>query len=159
MKKIISETLMNLKNTKRKMGEYSIFDCAVHQLDKISNRAGNITVVSSKITIPFDIKRVYYLYDVPGGEERGGHAHKNLFQLLVAVSGSFEVTLDDGNNKKTIQLSRPNFGLFITPGIWRELHSFSSGSVCLVLASEPYSEDDYIRNYQNFKKLKFRNLV
>jgi hypothetical protein len=150
---------MNSKNTNYIMIDSSIFDCAVHRLDKLNNRAGNITVVSSLKTVPFDIKRVYYLYDVPGGEERGGHAHKELYQLLIAVSGSFEVTLDDTFNKKTIQLNRPNFGLFITPGIWRELHSFSSGSVCLVLASECYSEDDYIRDYHKFKIIKNINTL
>ena len=106
------------------------------------------------IDIPFKIKRVYYLYDVPGGEERGGHAHKNLFQLIVAASGSFDVVLDDGFEKKTIQLNRPYNGLIIVPGIWRELSNFSSGSICLVLASEVYKIKDYIRDYSLFKDLK-----
>jgi len=104
--------------------------------------------------IPFKIKRVYYLYDVPGGEERGGHAHKKLYQLVVAASGSFDIVLDDGKMKKSINLNRPYFGLSIVPGIWREIVNFSSGSICLVLASEFYSIKDYIRDYQLFRNLK-----
>ena len=100
--------------------------------------------------IPFEIKRVYYLYDVPGGESRGGHAHKNLYQLIVAASGAFSVTLDDGKEKRTILLNRPYQGLLVVPGIWRELNDFSSGAVCLVLASEKYDENDYIRIYNDF---------
>jgi hypothetical protein len=129
----------------------SVYDCVIIPLDKIHNRAGNITVVEGGETVPFDIKRIYYLYDVPGGENRGGHAHKELFQLIVAASGSFEVLLDDGKNKKVVRLNRPNYGLMVVPGIWRELFEFSSGSVCLVLASKKYSELDYIREYESFK--------
>jgi len=113
-----------------------------------------LTVVENNITVPFEVKRVYYLYDVPGGEVRGGHAHKDLYQLLIAASGSFDVVLDDGNIKRTISLNRPYLGLLIIPGIWRELNNFSSGSVCLVLASEIYIEDDYIRVYDSFLKYK-----
>ncbi|MDO9551479.1 FdtA/QdtA family cupin domain-containing protein [Rhodonellum sp.] len=136
------------------MKHYSVYDCSIVPLNKIHNRAGNITVVEGETSIPFDIKRVYYLYDIPGGEERGGHAHHGLFQLIVAASGSFEVMLNDGHNKKIVRLNRPDFGLLVVPGIWRELFEFSSGSVCLVLASMKYSEDDYIRDYEEFRKLK-----
>ncbi|WP_316746910.1 FdtA/QdtA family cupin domain-containing protein [Pedobacter gandavensis] len=128
----------------------SVYNCNVIELPKIHNRAGNITPIHNNIEIPFEIKRVYYLYDVPGGETRGGHAHYELRQLIVAASGSFDVVIEDGKNKKTVTLNRPNFGLLITPGIWRELINFSSGAVLLVLASETYSEMDYIRDYQTF---------
>ncbi len=136
------------------MKNSSVYDCPIVPLNKIHNRAGNITVVEGEETVPFQIKRVYYLYDIPGGEERGGHAHKELYQLIVAASGSFEVILDDGLNKKIVRLNRPNYGLLVVPGIWRELFEFSSGAVCLVLASMKYTEDDYIRDYDNFKYLK-----
>lgn len=109
------------------------------------------------IAIPFDVKRVYYLYDIPGGESRGGHAHKELHQLIVAVSGSFNVMLDDGNVRRTFTLNRPYQGLLVVPGIWRTLDDFSSGSVCLVLASMLYSETDYIRKYDQF--LKYKNEI
>jgi len=125
----------------------NIFDCYVMELPKIHNRAGNITPINSKINIPFEIQRVYYLYDVPGGETRGGHAHKQLQQLIVAASGSFDVLLDDGTNRKIVNLNRPYFGLYVVSGIWRELINFSSGSICLVLASSKYDENDYIRDY------------
>jgi dTDP-4-dehydrorhamnose 3,5-epimerase-like enzyme len=131
----------------------SVFNCSVIELSKINNRAGNITPVQENKDVPFDIKRVYYLYDVPSGETRGGHAHKGLYQLIVAASGSFDVVLDDGKNKRTITLNRPNYGLYVTPYIWRELINFSSGSVLLVLASLKYDEDDYIRDYSNFLAL------
>lgn len=132
----------------------SIYNCNVIELKKIHNRAGNITPVSGEADVPFAIKRIYYLYDVPGGEVRGGHAHYKLQQLIVAASGSFDVVLDDGKNKKTVTLNRPNFGLLITPGIWRDLLNFSSGAVLLVLASLPYEESDYIRDYQEFMAYK-----
>jgi hypothetical protein len=128
----------------------SVHTCKVLDLPKIHNRAGNITPIQAEIDVPFDIARVYYLYDVPGGETRGGHAHKNLHQLIVAASGSFDVILDDGTEKKTISLNRPNFGLYVTPYIWRELVNFSSGAVLLVLASIKYDEMDYIRDYKEF---------
>ena len=136
------------------MKSASVYDCSILRLEKIHNRAGNITVVTGEETLPFPIRRVYYLYDIPGGEERGGHAHRGLHQFIVAVSGSFEVMLDDGKNKKIVRLNRPDFGLLVVPGIWRELFEFSSGSVCLVLASQVYSESDYIRDYREFKTLK-----
>ncbi len=130
----------------------SIYNCSVIELTKINNRAGNITPVHEHKDVPFDIKRVYYLYDVPSGETRGGHAHKDLHQLIVAASGSFDVVLDDGKNNRNITLNRPNFGLYVTPYIWRELVNFSSGAVLLVLASMKYKEDDYIRDYDAFLK-------
>lgn len=132
----------------------SVYNCNVFELPKIHNRAGNITALNSHIDIPFSVKRVYYLYDIPGGEVRGGHAHKKLQQLIIAASGSFDVIIDDGRNRKVIHLNRSNYGVHIIPGIWRELVNFSSGSVCLVLASEKYDEDDYLREYEDFKKQK-----
>ena len=132
----------------------TVYDCSVLEIDKHHHEKGNISVIENKVTVPFDIKMVYYLYDVPGGESRGGHAHKDLLQLIVAASGSFNVTLDDGNEKKTFTLNRPYQGILVVPGIWRELDEFSSGSVCLVLASNVYDEHDYIRDYEEFKKFK-----
>lgn len=138
------------------MKKTSVYDCSIIELDKHhSDRKGNISVVENGDTVPFDVKRVYYLYDVPGGESRGAHAHKNLKQLLIAASGSFTVTLDDGNVKRSFTLNRPYQGLLIVPGIWRELDDFSSGSVCLVLASEKYDAEDYIRDYDEF--IDFKN--
>jgi hypothetical protein len=132
----------------------TVYDCTIIELDKHSLERGNISVVENEQTVPFDVKRVYYLYDVPGGESRGGHAHLQLQQLIVAASGSFTVTLDDGVVKRTFMLNRPYLGLLVVPGIWRELDDFSSGSVCLVLASHPYDEADYIRNYDKFSAYK-----
>lgn len=132
----------------------SVYDCSIIEMDKHHSDKGNITVVENGITVPFDVQRVYYLYDVPGGEERGGHAHRELRQLIVAASGSFDVIIDDGKLKRTITLNRPYMGLLVVPGIWRELVNFSSGSVCLVLASHLYSEEDYFRNYNEFQALK-----
>ena len=136
------------------MNKNVVYDCSIVELDKHHHYKGNISVVENGNTIPFDVKRVYYLYDVPGGESRGGHAHKNLYQMIIAVSGSFCVTLDDGKKKRKFILNRPYQGLLVVPGIWRELDDFSSGSVCLVLASEKYDEKDYIRDYEIFLKYK-----
>lgn len=136
------------------MTESSIYNCNVLTLPKIHNRAGNITALNNSVDLPFDIHRVYYLYDIPGGVLRGGHAHKELQQLIVAVSGSFDITVDDGLNKKTISLNQPYYGLHIIPGIWRELNNFSSGAICLVMASLKYDEHDYIRNYSEFLNYK-----
>lgn len=135
------------------MKKSSVYNCSVVELPKIHNRAGNITVLENNTHVPFEVKRVYYLYDVPGGAGRGGHAHKNLHQFIIAVSGAFDVLIDDGINRKIVHLDRPYVGLHITPGIWRELLNFSSGSVCLVLASEFYYEQDYMRDYETFKKI------
>lgn len=141
------------------MNKSSVYDCTIIELDKHhSDRKGNISVVENNKDIPFDVRRTYYLYDVPGGESRGAHAHKELSQLIVAASGSFTVTLDDGNVKRTFLLNRPYQGLYVVPGIWRTLDDFSSGSVCLVLASEKYDENDYIRNYQEFIEYKTENI-
>lgn len=146
------------------MEKYNVFDCTMVELDKHhSDRKGNLTVVengdtltdSAQGTLPFDVKRVYYLYDVPGGENRGSHAHKDLSQLIIAASGSFRVTLDDGKCRRSFFLNRPYQGLYVKPGMWRELEDFSSGAVCMVLASEVYLSEDYIRDYDEF--IKFRN--
>jgi len=137
------------------MEKYSVNDCSVLDLNKHhSDRKGNLTVVQNGVTVPFDIKRVYYLYDVPGGESRGSHAHRELSQLIVAASGSFRVVLDDGTAKRAFVLNRPYQGLLVKPGIWRDLDDFSSGAVCMVLASEVYRPEDYIRDYDEF--LSFR---
>ena len=128
--------------------------CRVIDLPKISDVRGNLTYVEGGSHIPFDIKRVYYLYDVPGGSERGGHAHKALQQLIVAMSGSFDVVLDDGNKKRRYHLNRSYLGIYVCPMIWRELDNFSSGSVCMVLASNRYDEDDYYRDYADFLRAR-----
>lgn len=136
------------------MKSATVYDCTIIELDKHHHGNGNISVVENGITVPFNVRRAYYLYDVPGGESRGGHAHKDLKQFIIAASGSFTVTLDDGSVKRTFALNRPYQGLLIVPGIWRTLEDFSSGSVCLVLASEKYDENDYINNYDEFKNYK-----
>lgn len=138
---------MKLKNN-------TVFDCSVIDVSKVHNEAGNITVAENMKNIPFEVKRVYYLYDIPGGEARGGHAHYELEQYIIAASGSFDVILSDGQNRKIVTLNRPNFALHIVPGLWRELDNFSSGSVCLVLASLKYDESDYIRDYSEFLIMK-----
>lgn len=132
----------------------SIADCTVITLPKVLSENGSLTAINEFQEINFAINRIYYLYDIPGGEARGGHAHKNLYQLLVAASGSFTVTLFDGKQTKKIDLNRPYYGLIIVPGIWREIDNFSSGSICLVLASDKYDEQDYIRDKVNFIQLK-----
>jgi hypothetical protein len=141
--------MMNFYITGKDM-KNSVYDCVILRLSKIHNRAGNITIVEGQKNIPFDVRRIYYLYDIPGGGDRGGHAHKELYQVIVAASGSFNVLLDDGMNKKIVTLNRPDYGVMVVPGIWRELFEFSSGAICLVLASHKYNKDDYIRNYDQF---------
>lgn len=124
--------------------------CRIIELPKIHEPRGNLTFVEGGRHIPFDIKRVYYLYDVPGGAERGGHAHKGLHQLILAMSGSFDIHLDDGYSKKTFHMNRSYYGLYVCPMIWREIDNFSSGAVCMVLASNYYEESDYYRDYNEF---------
>ncbi|MFA9213497.1 MAG: FdtA/QdtA family cupin domain-containing protein [Candidatus Methylacidiphilales bacterium] len=136
------------------MSKFSIFDCNIIHLPKIHSRQGNITPVQNNINIPFEVKRIYYLYDIPGGESRGAHGHKDLESLIIAVSCSFDVTIDDGFNKKTVQLNRPYLGLNLKPGMWRDISNFSSGAICLVLASEKFDENDYFRNYDDFLNFK-----
>ena len=129
-----------------------ISDCALIDLPKIENRSGNITAIENNLDIPFEVKRIFYLYDIPGGESRGAHAHKQCQQFLVAASGSFEVQLDDGIEKKTVMLNQPYKGLYVPPGIWASEINFSSGAICLVMTSDKFDEDDYIRDYQDFLK-------
>lgn len=136
------------------MKHTTIDDCKIIDLRKISDPRGNLTPIEGGKDIPFDIKRIYYLYDVPGGESRGAHAHKALQQLIVAANGSFAITLDDGTNRKTFHLNRSYYGLLIVPGIWRDLDDFSSGAVLLCLASEHYEASDYIRSYDEFIQYK-----
>lgn len=135
----------------------SVFDCSLCQLNKFHDPEGNLTVVSENVHVPFPINRVFYSYDIPGGEDRGAHAHKECHQFIIAASGSFEVVLDDGTNKRTVTLNRPFWGLHVPPGIWASEQGFSSGSICLVLASHGYSEEDYIRNYDDFMKYVQKN--
>lgn len=131
---------------------FSIDTCQMVELPKISDPRGNLTFIESQRHIPFGIERVYYLYDVPQGSERGGHAHRALHQLLIAVTGAFDVHLDDGRQKKTVHLNRSFQGLYVCPMIWREIDNFSSGAVCMVLASAYYDESDYYRDYPEFCK-------
>jgi hypothetical protein len=132
----------------------TVFDCSLITLPINHQANGNLTSVSNSIQVPFDVKRVYYLYDVPGGFSRGGHGHLELKQLIVALSGSFDIIVDDGNVKRTFHLSRPNVGLYMPSGLWRELDNFSSGSICFVLASIEYDEKDYFRDYEKFTEWK-----
>lgn len=136
------------------MPMWSVDQCQLLELPKISDPRGNLTFIENSNQIPFDIKRVYYLYDIPGGSDRGAHAHKNLHQFVVAMSGSFDIELNDGFNNKRFHLNRSYYGLYICPMMWRLVDNFSSGAVCMVLASEPYSEDDYIRSYQEFQGMQ-----
>lgn len=140
------------------MDKSNIDNCRIMNFPKVSDSKGNLTFVESFNHIPFDIKRIYYLYDIPGGSSRGSHAHKNLHQVIIAMSGSFDIEIDDGENKKRFHLNRSYYGLYVPPMMWRLLDNFSSGVVCMVLASEFYDEGDYFRDYQDFvaevKRLK-----
>ena len=136
-----------MRNTK-------VYECSLIELPRHKFRAGNVSIAENMENLPFEIKRVFFIYDIPGGEDRGAHAHKECHQFLIAASGSFEVEMDDGINKKTIQLNRPYYGLHIPPGIWAAEKSFSSGAVCLVLASHKYEEIDYIRKHEKFLEYK-----
>ncbi len=138
------------------MRDTTINDCRIIDLRKIHDVRGNLTPIEGGVDVPFDIKRIYYLYDVPGGESRGAHAHKELYQLIIAANGSFSITLDDGTEKRSYNLNRSYYGLLIVPGIWRDLGDFSSGAVLLCLASEHYDADDYIRDYNDFLNYKKR---
>jgi len=131
----------------------NVYDCILKKLPQIQFRAGNITPVTNQIEVPFDMKRIFYLYDIPGGESRGAHAHKQCHQFLIAASGSFEVHLDDGKTQRQIMLNRPYYGLHIPPMIWSSEVNFSSGSICLVLTSHNYDENDYIREYKEYIKV------
>lgn len=136
------------------MKDYTVHDCHLIPLEKNPSSKGNFTVVEGDDTIPFSVKRIYYLYDIPEGGSRGAHAHEDLYQLIVATNGCFDIILDDGKNKKVIRLNQPNYGLYVVPGIWRELVDFSSGAVCLVLASLTYKDNVVIREYDEFLKIK-----
>ena len=136
----------------------SLNKCKIIDLPKIQDFRGNLTFIEQNSHVPFDIQRIYYLFDVPGGAERGGHAHQKLEQLIIPVAGSFNVVIDDGKERKTIELNRAFRGLYICPMVWRELSNFSSGAVCLVIASRLYEEDDYIREYAEFKRATEINL-
>lgn len=139
------------------MQHTKVTDNKILDIPKIADPRGNLSVVENDV-IPFEMKRIYYLYDVPSDSFRGGHAHKQLYQFLIAISGSFDVKLNDGSDETTITLNKPNKGLLIVPGTWRELNNFSSGAVCLVVASEVFIEDDYIRDYDLFKSYKTKSL-
>ena len=131
-----------------------VYDCSVIELPKVANRAGNISIVEGLKNLPFEPRRVFYLFDIPAGEDRGAHSHKECHQFIIAASGSFEVSVDDGINRKTVSLNRPFYGLHIPPGIWAYELNFSSGAICLVLASEKYDPMDYIRDYNEFLQWK-----
>ncbi|WP_300673890.1 FdtA/QdtA family cupin domain-containing protein [Soonwooa sp.] len=132
----------------------TVYNCDLITLKKIKDRKGNLTAIENDTDVPFSVKRIFYLYDIPGGESRGAHAHKECHQFLIAASGAFDVLLDDGKVQRTISLNMPNVGLHIPPGIWASEINFSSGAICLVLASHSYKEEDYVRNYEDFKKLR-----
>lgn len=136
------------------MKNFNVHDCHIVPLDTISGPEGHTITVKGEETIPFDVKRIYYLYDIPEGGSRGAHAHEDLYQLIVATGGSFDMLLDDGVNKRVVKLNQPNYGLYVVPGIWRELIDFSYGAVCLVLASLTYEDNIVIRDYDDFRKFK-----
>jgi dTDP-4-dehydrorhamnose 3,5-epimerase-like enzyme len=133
---------------------YAVESCELIELPRVHDRRGNLTFIESRQHVPFPIERVYYLYDVPGGSQRGGHAHRALHQVIIAASGSFDVLLKDGQGEKRVTLNRSYFGMYVPPMIWRELDEFSSGAVCLVLASAHYDEEDYIRDYERYLEVR-----
>ena len=135
-----------------------IDDCHIINLNRHHHANGNLTAVNNGVELPFNIERTFYIYDVPGGAERGGHSHYTCHEFIVAISGSFDVTIDDGTNQRTYTMNRPYQGLLVVPGIWRTLQNFSSGSVCLALASHHFDEDDYVRDYDDFIQLKHNNI-
>jgi hypothetical protein len=137
----------------------NIDNCRIIDLPKITDPRGNLSFIEGGQHIPFEIRRVYYLYDVPGGSDRGSHAHKNLHQFIVAMSGSFDVVLDDGGGRKRFHLNRSYYGLYVCPMMWRDLDNFSSGAVCMVLASEHYDEADYIRDYDEFALIAAKKII
>lgn len=152
-----SSNLDVVQNSPKESKIFNVEDCGIIELDRHhSQRKGDISVVENGKEVSFDVKRIYYLYDVPGGADRGGHAHKELYQLIIAASGSFTVELDDGKEKKPFTLNRPYQGLLVKPGIWRTLTDFSGGSICVVLASELYDPNDYIRVYEEFKDWRLK---
>lgn len=134
------------------MKNVTVFDCSIIEMPLHPNRAGNISIAENNINLPFEVRRVFYIYDIPGGEDRGAHAHKECHQFLVAASGSFEIEMDDGTNKRTVVLNRPYYGVHLPPGIWAAQKRFSSGAISLVLASEKFDESDYIRDYHKFQQ-------
>jgi hypothetical protein len=139
------------------MKTVTVYDCSIITLKQIQSRAGNITPVTGDENVPFKISRVFYIYDIPGGKDRGAHAHKECHQFIIAASGSFEIEMDDGINKRTVSLNRPYYGLYLPSGIWSAEKGFSSGAICLVLVSHKYNENDYIRNYSDY--LKYRKIT
>lgn len=158
-KKDVPDVTVRQERNIRERSRISIFDCSLYELNKVHDKEGNLTYMYENIHVPFPINRVFYSYDIPGGEDRGAHAHKECHQFIIAASGAFEVVLDDGVNKRTVTLNRPFWGLHVPPGIWASEQGFSSGSICLVLASHGYSEGDYIRNYDDFLKfIQERNI-
>jgi hypothetical protein len=136
------------------MNTTTVYDCTIIEIPKVNNRSGNISIIEGLKNLPFEPVRVFYIYDIPAGEARGAHSHKVCHQFVIAASGSFEISLDDGINKKTVALNRPFYGLHIPPGIWAYECNFSSGAICLVLTSDKYNEDDYLRCYEDFIKMK-----
>ena len=147
----------NFSNKQEIHRQTCIGDCCIITLDKHHHANGNLTAVNNGVELPFDIQRTFYIYDVPGGAERGGHSHYTCHEFIIAISGSFDVTVDDGTHQFTYTLNRPYQGLLVVPGIWRTLQNFSSGSVCLALASHHYDEEDYVRDYDHFLELKKEN--
>ena len=144
----------NFSNKQEIHRQTCIGDCCIITLDKHHHANGNLTAINNGVELPFDLQRTFYIYDVPGGAERGGHSHYTCHEFIIAISGSFDVTVDDGTDKRTFTLNRPYQGLLVVPGIWRTLQNFSSGSVCLALASHHFDENDYVREYEDFLNLK-----